>query len=80
MRLGKGEINWYCYQKFILIPKFLLFAQTYMRSKLQTIVVKDTASSHACKYQENIYMVANILKMLWPGNSPDLNMIGLYWN
>ena len=75
VRSGKGGIDWYHYQKFILILKLLLFTQTYMRSRLQIIVVEDGAPSHACKYQESIYMAADILKMLWPGNSPDLNMI-----
>ena len=41
--------------------------------------MEDKAPAHASKYQEAVYMSFDIIRMLWCGNSPDLNMIEPCW-
>ena len=42
-------------------------------------VMEDKALAHASKYQKAVYMSFDIIRMLWCGNSPDLNMIEPCW-
>lgn len=80
VRDSGGGIDWYRYQKYILLPKLIPFAQNCMKTRPRTAVVEDGAPSHASKQQNFIYMKASVLRLLWPGNSPDLNMIEPCWN
>ena len=79
VREGKGGIDWYRYQKNILLPKLIPFAEECKMERPNTIVQEDKAPSHASKHQDKVFMDANILRLLWPGNSPDLNMIEPNW-
>ena len=79
VRDAKGGIDWYRYQKKILLPKLIPFAEKCKMERPNTIVQEDKAPSHASKHQEKVFMNANILRLLWPGNSPDLNMIEPCW-
>ena len=45
----KGGIDWYRYQKLILIRKLIPFAKEYMVDRPNTIVHEDKAPSHAYK-------------------------------
>jgi hypothetical protein len=46
-----------------------------MKKCSKTIVQEDKTSSHAHHAQQAVYDAFKIARMLWPGNSPDLNMI-----
>ena len=76
---GKGGIDWYRYQKEILTPKLIPFAQECTKVRPDTLVQEDKAPSHACKYQDKIWDLSGLLRLLWPGNSPDLNAIEPTW-
>jgi transposase len=78
-RKGKGGIDWYRYQKEILKPKLIPFAKRCMRDRPGTIVQEDNAPSHASKYQQKIWSLSGVIRLLWPGNSPDLNAIEPTW-
>ena len=43
------------------------------------IVQEDGAEPHASQHQHRVFMDAKILRLLWSGNSPDLNMIEPCW-
>ena len=43
------------------------------------MVMEDKASAYASKYQEAVFMSFDIVRMVWCGNSPDLNMIEPCW-
>ena len=75
----KGGITWYRYQKKVLIPKLLKFAQECKKDRPQTIDIKDKAPVYASKHQEPVFMTIDILRLLWCRNSPDLNMIEPCW-
>jgi hypothetical protein len=78
-REGSG-IDWYRYQQLILISKLFPFVEECRQNgRPETIVQEDGAASHASKHQIRAYNRAGIDKLLWPGNSPDLNMIEPCW-
>ena len=76
---GHGGIDWWRYQASILIPKLLPFAQECLKERPNTIVQEDKAPAHAHQYQSTVYNAWNIQRLLWCGNSPDLNMIEPCW-
>jgi transposase len=76
---GRGGINWYRYQKKILIEKLLPFARECQKDRPNTQVMEDNAPAHKSHYQGEVYNLWRIMKMLWPGNSPDLNAIERAW-
>ena len=43
------------------------------------IIQEDKAPAHNSKHQTSIWMSTRIFRLLWPGNSPDLNMIEPTW-
>ena len=76
---GGGGIDWYRYQTVVLIPKLFPFAKECMESYADTIVQEDKAPSHAHHYQQVVYNLAAVKRLLWCGNSPDLNPIEPCW-
>ena len=78
-RSGSNGIDWYRYQTHVLIPLLLPFAQRMKAIKPDIIVQEDGALSHIAKEQKRVWMDFGITRMIWPGNSPDLNMIELAW-
>ena len=55
------------------------FAQRCLQTRPGTLVQEDNASSHAHRFLKRVYSIAKILRLLWPGNSPDLNAIEKAW-
>jgi len=45
----------------------------------ETIVQEDNATPHAQHFINTVYSMANVKRLLWPGNSPDLNAIEKAW-
>jgi transposase len=76
---GRGGINWYRYQQKILREKLLPFAQECKKDRPKTIVQEDNAPAHKSHYQGAVYSLFQVIKMLWPANSPDLNAIEKAW-
>lgn len=61
------------------MPKLLPFAQECKRSRPGPIVMEDNAPAHAHFHQKEIYSLHDVQRLLWPGNSPDLNAIEPTW-
>ena len=61
--------------QIILYPKLLPFALECMKERPHTVVQEDKAPSHAHHAQQAVYDAFKIARLLWPANSPDLNMI-----
>ena len=74
-RDGAG-VDWYRYQKEILIPKLIPYAK---ECGCDTIVQEDLAPSHAHYAQAAVYSAAEVTRLVWCPNSPDLNMIEPCW-
>jgi hypothetical protein len=83
MKDRKGGINWYRYQDEVLKPHLLPFIKTYKEAlpnpRKDTVVIEDRASAHKSAYADELYISWEVVKMFWPANSPDLNMIEPYW-
>lgn len=75
----KGGIDWWRYQSEILIPKLLPFAKACLIDRPNTVVQEDKAPSHSHSAQHKIYNLWAIMRLIWPGNSPDLNAIEPTW-
>ena len=43
------------------------------------IIQEDKAPSHNSRYLTEIFSLHDIMRLLWPGNSLDLNMIEPCW-
>ena len=71
----KGGIDWYRYQTVILLKLLIPFAKI---CGPEALIQEDKAPSHASKHQNQIFLDANVLRLMWCGNSPDLNPIELY--
>jgi transposase len=74
-----GGIDWYRYWKLILTPKLIPFALECSVERPDTLVQEDNAPAHAHFHQKRIFEAANVIRLLWPGNSPDLNAIEPAW-
>ncbi len=72
---GRGGIDWYRYNREILRKKLLPFAKSIPNA----IVQEDGAPSHISKWNQTEFDGWEVQRLLWPGNSPDLNMIEPCW-
>jgi transposase len=75
----KNGIDWYRYQKTILLPKLIPFAKECMIDRPNTLVQEDKAPAHSHQIQQRIYDAAAVNRLLWCPNSPDLNAIEPAW-
>jgi hypothetical protein len=77
-QIGKaGGIDAIRYRREVLRPKLIPFAK---KCRPDFIVQEDKAPTHASYFQQTlVYDLHHVLRLLWPGNSPDLNMIEPCW-
>ncbi|KFA70391.1 hypothetical protein S40285_07808 [Stachybotrys chlorohalonatus IBT 40285] len=75
----KGGIDWFRYQKHIIIPQLIPFAKECEALRPGMLVQEDNAPAHAHQHQQAIYDLHDIKRLLWCPNSPDLNMIEPAW-
>lgn len=76
---SKGGIDWFRYNTVILVPKLLPFALECQISRPNTVVQEDKAPAHTHFYQKTTFDLAEVQRLIWPGNSPDLNAIEAAW-
>ena len=75
---GNG-VDWYRYQTEVLIPKLLPYAKQCQITRPGTLVQEDKAPAHAHHDQARVYSIYEVERLLWCGNSPDLNAIEPCW-
>jgi hypothetical protein len=63
----------------VVVPKIFPFAEHCKELRPDTIVQEDRAGPHAHQIQGVFYDFFKIERLLWPGNSPDLNAIEPCW-
>ncbi len=69
----------FCFAQHILLDRCLLFAQQHKEKWPNTVVVEDGITLHQHSLQQDLHSTFEIEKVLWPGNSPDMNMIEQVW-
>ena len=79
VRDGKGGIDWWRHREDVLKPHLIPFALQRLAKRPDTILLEDGASCHGNKANTDLLESFGILKMRWPGNSPDLNAIEPSW-
>ena len=55
------------------------FAKECIKDRPETLVQEDKAPAHISRYQQEVFDFYMIKRLLWPGNSPDLNAIEPTW-
>jgi hypothetical protein len=63
----------------ILKPILIPFVLKCKEKRPETIVQEDNALAHSSHYQQEVFDRAEVTRLLWPGNSPDLNVIKPCW-
>jgi hypothetical protein len=76
---SKGGIDWWRYYDKILKAKLIPFAKECMEKRPGTVVQEDKAPAHSHHFQERVYSLEGVQRLLWCGNSPDLNAIEPAW-
>jgi hypothetical protein len=61
------------------LPKLIPFAKECQQDRPDTFVQEDNAGPHAHRHQGTVYALYDVTRLLWPGNSPDLNAIEPAW-
>jgi transposase len=79
VRKSKNGIDFWRYYKEIMLPKLIPFAQECQKERPDTLVQEDKAPAHDHHHQGPVYDLHHITRLLWPGNSPDLNAIEPCW-
>ena len=78
-RSGGSGIDWWRYREEIILAKLIPFAKECQKDRPDTVVQEDKAPSHAHWYQDITYNLHEVSRLLWCGNSPDLNAIEPCW-
>jgi hypothetical protein len=79
VRRSKGNgVDWYRYQHEVLLLKLLPFAKKCQQAH-SVIVQEDKAPAHNHFDQHRVFSVYAVERLLWCGNSPDLNAIEPCW-
>jgi len=80
VRKGKaGGIDWFRYYKEIMLNLMIPFAQKCQKKRPDTLIQEDGAPAHAYHHQGPVYALFGTPRLVWPGNSPDLNAIEPAW-
>jgi len=69
-----GGIDWFRYWSEIQTPKLIPFAK-----RVNGIIVEDGCGSHSHWFIQHVYNIHEVAKIVWCGNSPDLNAIEPVW-
>ena len=79
VRRSKGGIDWYRYQQHIILKRLIPYAKECEKKRPNMLVQEDKAPAHAHWIQQEVYDAHKVQRLLWPGNSPDLNAIECAW-
>src|SRR6266516_1580934 len=79
VRKSQGGIHFWRYYKEVMLPKLIPFAQECKKKRPNTLVQEDGAPAHIHHHNGPVYKLHDVERLIWPGNSPDLNAIEPCW-
>jgi transposase len=79
-RSSNGGIDWFRYCLELVVPKLIPFAKETEALRPGMIIQEDGAPAHKSAYKSKLFSLYGVSELLWPGNSPDLNMIEPAWS
>jgi transposase len=79
VRRTNGGIDFVRYYREIMLAKLIPFAKECQQKRPDTLVQEDGAPAHAHAHQAPVYEFHKVPRLLWPGNSPDVNAIEPAW-
>jgi hypothetical protein len=62
-----------------MLPKLIPFAQECKKRRPNTLVQEDAAPAHIHHHHGPVYKLYDVERLIWLGNSPDLNVIEPCW-
>lgn len=72
-------IGWYRHWKEILVPRLIPFYLELKKTYPEAMVMEDGAAGHEHHFCQAVLRANSVVKIDWPGNSPDLNPIEQAW-
>jgi hypothetical protein len=62
-----------------LFPFAKKYKEALPNPRKDMVVMEDRAAAHKSDYSNELYISWDVVRMLWPANSPDLNIIKPCW-
>lgn len=69
----RGGVDGYRHEQLVLWPKLFPFVRSQQEAGRQVVVLEDGAAAHNSQFDREFFIYSDIVKILWPGNSPDVN-------
>ncbi len=78
-RENRNGVDGYRHREAILKPLLIPFAQELKKQGRNILVLEDNAPAHISHFDNDCFKMSDVIKMLWPANSPDANAIEQAW-
>ena len=75
----RGGVDGYRHEQLVLLPKLLPFVRSQQEAGRQVVVLEDGAPAHNSQFDREFFVFNDLVKILWPGNSPDINASEHAW-
>jgi hypothetical protein len=78
-RINRDGVDGYRHREKVLKPLLIPFVNSLKQQGRNVVVLEDNAPAHISHFDNDCFKVSDVVKMLWPANSPDANAIEQAW-
>jgi transposase len=78
-REGRSGIDSYRHREHVLKPLLIPIAYKLKKQGRNVSVLEDNAPAHRSNIDNHFFKMSDVVKLLWPPNSPDANAIEQAW-
>jgi transposase len=78
-RINRDGVDSYRHREKVLKPLLIPFVNSLKQQGRNIVVLEDNAPAHISHFDNDCFKVSDVIKMLWPANSPDANAIEQAW-
>ncbi len=75
----RGGIDGYRHREEVLKPLLIPFVEELRKEGRNVVVIEDNAPAHRSDIDNHFFKMSDVVKLLWPPNSPDANAIEQAW-